>query len=846
MKGMYHRILMLTLLGWVLWCGLSAQGQRRPGFFNIEEITLLDSPFLQAQQLNFKTLLEFDTDRLLTPFVRQSGLSSTTDGNSPYYQWEYEHPAFTSFAWYPALAMDGHILGHYLSALSYAYAASHDDKQREAFKLRIDYIVKVLHDCQTAYDTDKTGMKGFIGGAPDNSIWTSLLDADYRTYNQRGNWVPFYCQHKVMAGLRDAYLYTGNTVAKESFKKMCDWVIQVVSMFSNDIMEMQILQWETGAMNEVLADAHQIFGEGKYMKAAQKFTHQIVIENMNGDAQHDFLDKKNCNELSALFVGCARISSLKREPRYVSSIHNYWEEVIGHRIMAIGGTGVGGYFVPKEKAASLINDADGPDLCTTVNLMKITQALFATEHLAKYPDYYERAMLNHVLSSIDPETGGFTYYTSMRPESYKIYSKVNESMWCCMGSGMESQSRYGEFIYSFDEDTLYVNLFIPSVLNSDKLSLRQESNYPYGQKSRITIQKKGNYQLAIRHPSWATDAFSIRVNGKPVRSKPVTGKASFVFCGRGWKEGDVVEVDYPMSLTFVTCPQNTEYIALRYGPSVLAAQTSSRTPGEPRYEALPKEYGGEGLHDFSPQSRAKFQNLAYAPMLICELQDVPKRVRLVDSTRLEFEVDASAVGSSWHTVAMRPFFCINHTRYSIYWNRQSETAWRRNPMFKDQLRKSELEALTFDELTPGEKNSEERHNLETSETGSHGSLNGRPFRDAQPDQWFEYTLDVSRADSICDAGQEVALVCIFSIGDKGRACNLSIDGQRFATYEISGIKPNGSGGKDKFYEQVFKVPNRYVRGKQNMKLRLSSADGSFVPRFYQIRFLKFDAELLNN
>ncbi len=846
MKNQMCLKFLLTLVGLMGTFGLSAQHTLYPAVYNLQEVTLLDSPFKDAQDLNFKTLMQYNTDCLLTPYVRQSGLSATTDEKSPYYQWEYEHPAFTSFAWNPALAMDGHVLGHYLSALSFAYAACHDEMQRAEFKKRVDYIVKVLCDCQAVFDNDKSGMKGFIGGLPDNSIWTSMLDADYRVYNQRGNWVPYYCEHKVMAGLRDAFVYTGNVQAKEAFRKMCDWVIQTVAMFNADLMELHILQWETGGVHEVLADAYEIFDENKYLKAAQKFSHQIVIENMNSDTQHDFLDKRHTNELAAMFLGFNRIGQLKREPRYTLSAQNFWEEVVNNeRTMAIGGSGVGGFFVPKSKSSTLINDADGPDLCTSFNMVKISYALFLLNHDAKYPDYAENVLLNHLLSSIDPETGGFTYYTPMRPESYRIYSKVNSSMWCCMGSGMESQSKYGKFIYTYDEDTLYVNLFIPSELNSAKANLIQESRYPYGDVSKITIRKSGNYQIAVRHPSWATSGFSVTVNGKPVRCKPelvTPGRPSYVFCGRGWKSGDVIEVHYPMTLTFVKCPHNPDYIALRYGPNVLAAQTTGRK-GEPGYEPLPKEYGGDGLHDFSPQNRLKLPNIAFAPMLICDLQEVPKRVKLVNRDKLEFEVDASALGSSWKTVKMRPFFDLHHCRYSIYWNRQTESAWKRNPLYQEQVRRQSLESLTLDQLVPGDATNEDAHEMQLSETGSRGILNGKPFRDAQPDQWFEYTFDARLCDSIIGCGQECCMVCALAYNDRGRSCDLLIDGEQLQHYELQDNRTAPT--KEKFFEQVFRVPSSYLQGKQKIVFRVASSNGSFAPRFYQMRFSRYDAELLN-
>ncbi len=846
-KGHLFLFLWTTLLSWSFSVALFAQkaisgsDPDRTSFyptrFRLDEVTLLDSPFKEAQELNFKTLMEYDVDRLLTPYVRQSGLSATSDVNSPYYQWEFEHPAFNSFAWNPALAMDGHLLGHYLSALSLACAACHDEAQKAQLKELVDYIVRVLRDCQNVFDNDKDGLKGFIGGIPDNSIWKGLSDSDYRPYNQRGHWTPFYCEHKVAAGLRDAYLYAGNTMAKSVFRKMCDWLIDVVSMFREDVMEMQILQWEPGAINEVLADAYVIFGDQKYLKGAQKFSHQILIENMLNDERHVFLDKKQVNHFSAMFLGIARINEVKKDPRYGKSARRYWDDVVNNRAVAIGGVGVGGHFLMQNQSLRRIVDGDGPGLCATYNMLKLTETLFAEEPEARLVDFYERAMLNHVLGSIDPKTGGFTFFTPMRAESYRIYGKVNEAMWCCMGTGMESQSRYGEFIYSYSKDTLYVNLFVPSELKSSVASVKQESKFPYGHTSRITVCKAGNYKIAVRHPAWTTSEFSVTVNGKPVKYKPnqvVVGRASYLYCGRSWRPGDVIEVSYPMEIGTLACPGVPEYVALTYGPTVLAAQTSDTVMGRPNYEFLPNEYGGDGMHDFSPQTREKFPNPAFSPMLICEKSEIASRVKLVDTARLEFVVDASAPGSRWHEVPVKPFFSTHHVRYMLYWNQQTREAWMRNPMYINQAKRLEQESLTLDYVTPGFGKSEQEHHMRISETGSRGTYNGQTFRDAQPDQWFEYTLKCADVNECLERGEKVMIVCRFSGLAKGRSFQLSVDGEVVASYTVTAKDI----GKEKFFEKSFPLSDSMLRDKSEVVVRLSSFEGSYVPRCFMVRLLR--------
>ena len=818
-----------------------AQHALYPSHFDLHEVVLLDSPFKKAQERNYQTLLEYDVDRLLTPFVRQSGLSQTHDEHNKYYNWEVEHPNFESWAWNPIMAMDGHLGGHYLSALSISYASCQDEAVRAKLKQRIDYMVLVLCDCQAAYDNDHSGLKGFIGGIPDNEVWKTLYAGDYRVYNQRGNWVPLYCEHKIMAGLRDAYVYAGSERAKEAFRKLCDWMIDEVHLFKEDVMEMQILQWEPGGVNEVLADAYYIFDESKYIKAAQKFSHQIVIENMMRDDRHDFLDQKNANENAAKFVGYARINELRREERYKRAIDAFWADVTETRSTAIGAAGVNSFFQPVNKSSRYISEGDGPDACSSYNMLKLAERLFDDFRSASYADYYERVLVNHILANQDNRTGGYVYFTSLRPESYRIYSQPDQAMWCCVGSGMESQSKYGDFIYTLDDDTLFVNLFIPSELRNERYALRQESSFPYGTKSVIRILKPGRYALAVRRPDWASPAFDIKVNGKTPKGFKAEREdmhSYYVTCGKSWKEGDVIEISYPMSLSFVECPKVPTYIALRYGPTVLAGVTSTSTPEKP----FRGEYAGSGRRDYSNAVVQKFPSLALAPMLITDRSMVPLRIQLQDPSTLTFDVDATAKGSPWKHLTMKPFFDTQHGKYTVYWNQQTESAWLRNPMYLREVRNLEIDEVTFDRVDVGDDASEKAHQLKTSETASYGTLNDHSFRDCQSGQWFEYSLDVTKLAEQCTVKDSVALLLRVSLLDRGRGGFVIVDGTRVGQLVIPASVKNAT--KDRFFEVAIVFSSSMVKGKKSIRVRLQGPDNAIFPRLYNLRMVKYDPKLL--
>lgn len=186
-----------------------------------------------------------------------------------YASWTTLHPIFTNWG-DASFDLSGHVGGHYLTALALAYAACYDSDTKAQVKARLDHMLAVLNDCQQAFDNDKTGLYGYIGGQPLNGDWQKMFAGDISAFRNHRGWVPFYCEHKVLAGLRDAYLYAGSEVALTMFRKLCDWSVNVVAKLSDATMQ-TVLDTEHGGMNEVLADAYALFGDTKYLEAAKKY-----------------------------------------------------------------------------------------------------------------------------------------------------------------------------------------------------------------------------------------------------------------------------------------------------------------------------------------------------------------------------------------------------------------------------------------------------------------------------------------------------------------------------------------------------------------------------------------------
>ncbi len=811
--------------------GIKAQSELYPKHFDLSEVTLLDGPMKTAMELNFQTLMQYDVDRLLTPYVRQSGLAATTDTDSKYYKWEQKHPSFPNWG-SGNFNLDGHVGGHYLTALSLAYAACREAGMKSQLKERMDYMVSVMKDCQDNYDSNTEGLYGFIGGQPINNSWMELYNGSTAAIGNNWGWVPFYCQHKILAGLRDAYIYGGSADAREAFRKLADWSVNVIAKVSDTDLQ-GFLGCEHGGMNESLLDAYQLFGDEKYLATAKRYTHQAMLNGMQ-TLNTTFLDNKHANTQVPKYIGMERIGEQDATATtYLTAAENFWTDVAQNRTVCIGGNSVAEHFLAVASSNRYIDHLDGPESCNTNNMLKLSEMLGDRTGDAKYMDFYEQAMWNHILSTQDPITGGYVYFTTLRPQAYRIYSRVNQGMWCCVGTGMENHSKYGHFIYTHDgTNTLYVNLFTPSKLESEDFVVTQETQFPFEAKTTLTVGKAGNYAIALRHPAWTGSEYQVSVNGTPVNADVVQGTASYVTINRTWAVNDKVEVSLPMELRYEECPNYTDFIAFKYGPILLAANVS------PEDESLPNEYAGAGRMDHAPSAMTTPKNLLSSPLLIGERDNVLGRIQAQDQSQLTFTLDASRPGVGtykWTTLTLQPFYQIHHARYSCYWYQQTAKNFANSSMAQTEAANEALLARTLDFVAPGEQQSEAGHEYNYSSDSGKGSYKDESYRDAKAGGYVQYTL--FNPDGVNDA---LSIMCRFTVDDHGRKATLLVDGENIADIEIPTTVKKSENG---FYNIEFPIPASLVndsegRVKTQFVVRLAATEGTVNPGLYYLRLMK--------
>lgn len=627
---LFTTIALLFAAGTIAWGQSRQKAMTAVQYFAPDEVQLGNSDFLRNQQLDAQFIKSLDPDRLLYYFRQTAGLSNAS-GCKPYGGWE-------------ATDLKGHTLGHYLTALSYQYALTRSGDT----KSRIDHIIAVLADCQSAIGT------GYISAFP-----AVKLDA---ADSKGEGWAPYYTLHKILQGILDAYRLTGNTQALTVASRMGDYIDFRMQKIT-DLTQWQhtIEVMEIGGIAESLYNLYIITHKAKHLDAANRFN-LIASKIIPAYEHHDLLDDTrtenyhHCNATIPQFIGVARAYEVTRNDTLRRAAENFWEEVTAHRTYCNGTTGYHEHWNQAPDHLSGELDIKAGETCCTYNLIKLSNDLFCLSPQSKYADYVERALFNDILGSIDPTTANFMYFHTQKPGGFKTFGHNEQVFWCCTGSGMENHQRYGESFYFHSSSELYVNQFVSSEANWKErgIRLKQTTAFPDESSTTLTIAEgSGRFDLLVRHPAWCGKGFAIKVNGKP---QPVnTEKNGYARLRRTWNTGDRIEISLPMTLRLDRLKDAPKTAAIFYGPIVLAG-----------------DLGKEGVDDSLRYTTDYFYNEvpeAYqvhfeVPTLTGNPLQPATWLQRLPGNHLIFKTSAT---SNRRTLTFYPLYRIADCRFADYW-----------------------------------------------------------------------------------------------------------------------------------------------------------------------------------
>ena len=591
----------------------SVQAKAQP--FDLRNVRLLDGPLLDSMQHNRDFLRGLETDRLLHTFRLTAGLPSKAE---PLGGWEK-----------PDVELRGHFTGHFLSACALMSAGAGDQMLRDKGNLMVAELAK----CQRANGN------GYLSAFP-----TEFFD---RLKAGQKVWAPWYTLHKIMAGLLDMYVLAGNQQALDVVSGMAGWTKRWTDALSDEQMA-RVLQVEFGGTNEVLYNLYAVTGVKDYFEAAHRFDQERVFGPLAEG--RDELRGLHVNTQIPKIIGAARRYELTGDPRYRRIAEFFWTQVTRHRAYCTGGTSNFEHWRTGPDRLSTELSSTTQECCCTYNLLKLTRHLFGWSPEARYFDYYERALCNGILGTMNPTDGLTMYYVPLASGYWKVFASPRGSFWCCTGTGAESFSKLAGSVYFHKGANLFVNLFVASELDwADKgIRVRQETLFPDQGETRLGIQVEQPVRLAvrIREPSWARNKMAVFVNGQPAPG--AAGGDGYRTVERTWKSGDQIRVSLPMSLHAAPMPDDNGLQAIMYGPLVLAG-----------------ELGREGLTEammIGGDNPPEPHNPVPAPEFRVASSDPGSWIEPVEGQPLTFRTKGQR-----HDLRMIPLNRVFDQRYGVYW-----------------------------------------------------------------------------------------------------------------------------------------------------------------------------------
>ncbi|WP_235550471.1 beta-L-arabinofuranosidase domain-containing protein [Paenibacillus sp. Soil750] len=561
-------------------------------------VKLSAGPLTARFELNKKYVISLTNENLLRTFYLEAGLwsysgnggttsATTTSMDGPeHWHWGWESPT---------CELRGHMMGHWLSAAARIYAQTED----RLVKAKADFIVQELARCQEA----------------NGGEWLAAFPESYMNRIAKGKyvWAPHYTIHKLLMGLYDMYAVGQNKQALDLMRGLASWFYRWTGQFSREQMD-DLLDLETGGMLEVWADLYEVTQDETHLELIHRYDRRRFFDALL--TGQDVLTNKHANTQIPEILGAARAWEVTGEVRFREVVEAFWKCAVTNRGYYCTGAGDDGeLWVPSGQMAERMGE--GQEHCVNYNMMRLAHVLLRWTGEPEYADYWERRFYNGVLAHQHGETGMISYFLGIGAGSHKKWGSATQHFWCCHGTLVQANASYEQQIFMEEKDGVAVCQWFPAEINlkidnrTVTISLKQDGQYgvyplnswnvtgmtaitkidmppiPRHRPDRfiyhltINCDNPTEFTLKLRVPRWVKDEPIIYVNG--VRLSDPVRPQSFIEIRKSWSNGDIVQIEFPKSLTTETLPGAEDMVAFIDGPIVLAGliEREHRLVGNP-------------------------------------------------------------------------------------------------------------------------------------------------------------------------------------------------------------------------------------------------------------------------
>ena len=624
--------------------------------FTLSQVSLTPNTKLYNSMIkNAAYILSLDNDRLLYAFRTYAKLD--TKGVESYGGWEG-----------PWSDIRGEFLGHFICACVNMYESFKlkDIDYALLFKSKVDYIVDALRECQIAIaQIDEDGYPrtfGYLSG-----FSSSQLD-DLEAQKEATSWggVPYYVFHKTLMGLVDAYIHLENDVALRTAIDMAYYFKSRIDKLDEITKEKMVntkryplgFYKEFGGMHDILIKLYVITKDEEILNLSKVFDRKWFRDMLIEDRDELAVNMEHANSEIPCVSGMATYYEMFGDENYKDGVLNFlkWMKE-GHTFPTGGASGASGY---PDYGAELFNypniffdhvttnkgypNYESGESCCSHNINKIGDDAFSWTLNPQIGHEFEKRFVNVVLGQQHPDTGMFIYFQDLKQGSRKKWGTPDDSFWCCYCSGIEAFSSLTKGAYYYNKENLYINNYIDSTVEYEDLglTLRTETNFPYDGRVKLGFQLKQAEQinLSLRIPDWVSQSVEFYLNGEKLEDLGKVGSMHEI--SRIFENGDVLEFTFGYSLNTIPMPDRPEYVAVKYGPNILAACTLPYVMHDGDEESLLEKFTPTGV---PCEFRVRLEGGAVTYKPISKIVDeVYNGYTIISKPRKEIVIDEVIIG----------------------------------------------------------------------------------------------------------------------------------------------------------------------------------------------------------
>ena len=795
----------------------------------MNNVKILDNEILHFQKNTISYLLSLEPKKFLYEFDKISGIDP--GDVTGYAGWERSDK----------VNFRGHFFGHYVLALSQAILMVDDKVVREKLVSKLAASVNGLYDAQTNYAKLHPESAGYVSAfkevALDEVEGKNIADED-----KENVLVPWYDLHKILAGLLATY-----TNLKEQLPEISNKALTIAKRFGEYVYNRLIqltdsdymLKIEYGGMNDALYQLFEITLNAHFLTAAEYFDEVTLFESLAENK--DILSGKHANTTIPKLIGALhryvifidqdlqnKFLDTKQQTSlmmYYQAAKNFWDIVVNNHTYITGDNSQAEHF---REPSALYHDAEELDggqtceSCNAYNMLKLTRLLFTISGDKKYLDYYEKTYINTILASQNPETGMMTYFQPMAAGYTKVYNRPFTEFWCCTGTGIENFTKLSDSYYFKKNDQLYVNLYFSNELQitENNLAIKLRGNKQRNQfdltVSKLDSHKPANpIQLYLRKPNWAGDDSALLHNGQKLESSVNTDGFWQI---SDLAHGDEVKINFAMNLNVVSAPDNKKYVALQYGPYVLAGCAESQI------EQQNLDHSGGVLVRMAIRDDT-FPRTITSEVVFSNWQEQVENEAQIDyaSDNL-IKVTLPNIAEDYNFI---PYYQVYKSRYGVYFE------WQKSGSREAKKRRMKLEQAkiikenTIADLINFDNNyAEFTYQLvkDNSEVGDHW---GHTYRMAHKNGSFGYIFDLQGNE---DSNLELSF--LLNNEDAGKQLKFRVNDNP-ADDKILSVSSDETVDEVGFYTKKFHINPK----EPQLKLDFLS-DGQTSPRIFEIKIMK--------